>query len=125
MYLDILNDDLVDCANVSAREMLDHLFMIYGNITAVDLEHNCEHICRAWDPQQTVESLFKQLQDRADFSEAGGIIIGHPQRINVSYAKIFATWYFMGACCRWNEKNLGSIQGTLIRYTLPAQANTG
>jgi hypothetical protein len=67
MYLDILNDDMVGFANISAREMLDHLFMTYGNITAVDLENKFEQMRGAWDPQQPVESLFKQIQDCADF----------------------------------------------------------
>jgi hypothetical protein len=52
-----------------------------------------------------VESLFKQIQDCAEFSEAGGVIIGHPQQINVGYAKIFSTRRIMSACCRWNEKS--------------------
>jgi hypothetical protein len=90
----------------SQRETLDHLFSTYGNITAVDLEINFEHMRRAWDPQQPVESLFKQIQDCADYSEAGGVLIGHPQQINVGYAKIFATGHFMSACRRWNEKPL-------------------
>jgi hypothetical protein len=77
--------------------MLDHLFETYGNITAVDLEINSEHMRRAWDPQQ-------QIQDCADYSEAGGVPIGHSQQINGGYAKIFATGHFMSACCRWNEK---------------------
>jgi hypothetical protein len=51
MYLDVLNDNMVGFANISARDMLDHLFSTYGNITAVDLEINFEHIRRAWDPQ--------------------------------------------------------------------------
>jgi hypothetical protein len=59
---------------------------------------------RAWDPQQPVETLFKQIQDCADYSEAGGFLIGHPQHINIGYAKIFATGHFMSACSRWNEK---------------------
>jgi hypothetical protein len=54
---------MVGFANISARDMLDHLFGTYGNITAVDLENNFEHMCRAWDPQQPVESLLKQIQD--------------------------------------------------------------
>jgi hypothetical protein len=37
MYLEFLNDNMVDFANISARDMLDHLFSTYGNITAVDL----------------------------------------------------------------------------------------
>jgi hypothetical protein len=104
VYLDIINDDMVGFANISAREMLDHLFMTYGNITAVDLEHNFEQMRQAWDPQQPVESFFKQIRDCANFSEAGGIITGDPHQINVGYAKIFSTWHFMSTCRRWNEK---------------------
>jgi hypothetical protein len=72
MYLEILNDNMVGYANISARDMLYHLFETYGNITSVDLEINFEHMRRAWDPHQPVETLFKQIQDCADYSEAGG-----------------------------------------------------
>jgi hypothetical protein len=102
--LDILNDNMVGYANISARDMLDHLFETYGNITAVDLEINFEHMRRAWDPQQPVETLFKQIQDCDEYSEAGGVPIGHSQQINIGYANIFATGHFMSACRRWNEK---------------------
>jgi hypothetical protein len=105
MYLDILNDNMVGYANILARDMLDHLFDTYGNITAVDLKINFEHMLRAWDPQQPVESLFKQIQDCANYSEAGGVLIGHPQQINVGYATIFATGHFMSACRQWNKKH--------------------
>jgi hypothetical protein len=67
------------------------------------LENNVEKMRHAWDPQKPVEPLFKQIQDCADYSEAGGVIIGHPQQINVGYDKIFSTGYFMSACRRWNE----------------------
>jgi hypothetical protein len=105
MYLEILNENMVGYVNISARDMLDHLFETYGNTTAVNLEINFEHMRRAWDPQQPVESLFKQIQHCAVYSEAGGVLIDHPQQINVWYAKIFATGHFMSACRRWNEKN--------------------
>jgi hypothetical protein len=114
MYLDILNDKMVGYANISARDMLDHLFETYGNITAVDLEINFEHMRRAWDPQQPVESIFKQIQDCANYSEAGGVLIGHPQQINVGYAKIFGTGHFMSACRQWNEKH--TIEKTWTQF---------
>jgi hypothetical protein len=44
MYLDVLNDNMVGFANISSRDMLDHLCSTYGNITAVDLEINFEHM---------------------------------------------------------------------------------
>jgi hypothetical protein len=50
--------------------------------------------------------LFKQIHDCADYSEAGSVLIGHPQQINVGYANIFAAGHFMSACRRWNEKPL-------------------
>jgi hypothetical protein len=129
MYLDVLNDNMFGFANISARDMLDHLLSTYGNITAVDLEINFEHMRRAWDPQQPVEALFKQIQDCADYYEAGGVLTGHPQQINVGYAKIFATGHFMSACRRNEkhhiEKNLDSIQISFCRRSPPAQANAG
>jgi hypothetical protein len=50
MYLDVLNDNMVGFANITTRAMLNHLFITYGNITAIDLENNFEHMRHAWDP---------------------------------------------------------------------------
>jgi hypothetical protein len=75
MYLDVLNDNMVGFTNIAARDMLDHLFSAYGNITTVYLEINFEHMRQSWDPQQPVESLFKKIQDCADYSEAGSVLL--------------------------------------------------
>jgi hypothetical protein len=48
MYVDALNGNMVCFTNISDRDMLVHLFSTYGNITAVDLEINFEHMRRAW-----------------------------------------------------------------------------
>jgi hypothetical protein len=91
MESDILNGNMVSYANITARGILYHLLETYINITAVDVKINFEHMRQAWDPQHPVDTLFKQIQDCAENSEAGGVLIGHPQQINVGYAKIFAT----------------------------------
>jgi hypothetical protein len=125
MYFDILNNNMVGYANISAINMLDHLFETYSNITAVDLEINFEHMRRAWDPHQQVETLFKQIQDCVDYSEAGGFLIGHPQQINIGYAKIFATGHFMSACHRWNEKpTTEKLEPNSNRISQPLTVNT-
>jgi hypothetical protein len=41
--------------------------------------------------------LLKQIQDCADYSEAGGVPIGPSHQINVGYAHIFAAGHFMSA----------------------------
>jgi hypothetical protein len=130
MYVDILNDNMVGYANISARDMLYHLFETYGNITAVDLEINFEHMRRAWDPQQPVESFFKQIQDCADYSEAGGVLIGHPQQNQ--------RWLCQNICNRslhermssveretCHRKNLDTIQISLCCRSPSTQANAG
>jgi hypothetical protein len=105
MYLDILNDNMAGCANTTARYILDHLFETYSSITAVDLEINFENMRRAWDPQQPDDSLFKQIQDCADYSKSGFILICRPQQTNVGYEKKFTKGHFMSACRRWNKKH--------------------
>jgi hypothetical protein len=105
---------MVGYANISARDMLHHLFETFGNITVEDLEINFKNMCWTCDPQQPVESLFKQIQDCADYSEAGGVLIGHQQQINFRYANIFATGHFMIVCRRWSEKH--TIKKTWIPF---------
>jgi hypothetical protein len=104
MYLEILNDNMVEYANISARDMLDHLFETYIKISEEELEINFKHLRRAWDPQQPVETLFKKIQECADYSDAGDVPIGPSQQINVGNSEIFATGHFMSACRRWIEK---------------------
>jgi hypothetical protein len=57
MYLVILNNNMVGFSNTNARDMLEHLFLSYGIITEVDLEHNWENMRRACDPQQPVSLI--------------------------------------------------------------------
>jgi hypothetical protein len=75
MHLEIWNDDMVGFSNTSSREMFDHLFILYGSITALVLEHYFENMRKAWDPQQPLETLFKKIQYCVDYPEAGGVTI--------------------------------------------------
>jgi hypothetical protein len=105
MYLKILNDNMLGYANISARDMLYHLFETYINITAVGLEINFEYMVRAWDPQQQVESLFKLIRDCVNFSEAGGRPHWPPTTNQCWLCLKIVTGHFMSACHRWNEKH--------------------
>jgi hypothetical protein len=50
----------------------------------------------------------------------GGVLIGHPQQINVGYANIFATGHFMSACRRWKEKPLADKTWAPFKAHFPA-----
>jgi hypothetical protein len=47
MYLETLNNDIFGFADTTTRDMLDHLFISYGSITDVDLDHNWLNMCNA------------------------------------------------------------------------------
>jgi hypothetical protein len=104
MYLEILNNDMVGFSNTTARDMIEHLFLSYGSITVVELEHNWENMRKSWDSRQPVESLFKQIQDFVDYAEAGRVTINEAQKLQNAYTKIFATRTFHSACRRWNQR---------------------
>jgi hypothetical protein len=104
MYIEILNDELVSFSKTNFRDMLDHIFVSYGSITAVDIEQNFENMRKTWDPQQPVETLFKQIQYCVDFAEAGGVTIGAAQKLPSAYSKIFNSGKFNSVCRRWGEK---------------------
>jgi hypothetical protein len=102
-------------ADTTAMEMLDHLFLTCGNITTVDLK-KIEQIRKTWDLQHPVDTtLFKQIQYCSDFSEAGGLVIGDLQQIDVGYAKIFDTCTFTSAFRRWNKKETADITWSNFR----------
>jgi hypothetical protein len=61
-------------------------------------------MCKAWDPQKPVETLFKHIQDCVDLAEAGGVVIGATQTLSYAYSKIFKSGKFNSACRRWDEK---------------------
>jgi hypothetical protein len=84
--------------------MSTYVFTTYDSNTAVDMHHNFDTMRKAWDRQQPIETLFKQIQDFVDFSQAGGVTIGAAQQINVAYTKVSGTSIIMSACRRWNEK---------------------
>jgi hypothetical protein len=88
IYLKIINNDIVGFSNTFSRDILEHLFISYGSITAVDLEHNFENMRKSWDPQQPVEILCKEIQDCVDYAEAGGITISEAQKLETDNAKI-------------------------------------
>jgi hypothetical protein len=106
MYLDVLNDDVVGFANISARDMLDHLFTTYGNITAVDLENNFEHMRRAWDPNSLLNPCSSRFKIVPTIQRQDASLSGIHSKSTLDMQKIFATVHFMSSCSRWNEKPL-------------------
>jgi hypothetical protein len=129
MYFEILNDDLVGFTNTTCRDMLDHLFLSYGSITAVDIEQNFENMHKAWNPQQPVETLFNQIQDCFDFAEAGWVALGAAQTFlcllqNFQVRKIQQCLLQMG-WKTWGWQDLEQFQDSFCGCLSTAQTSAG
>jgi hypothetical protein len=56
------------------------------------------------EPQQSVETLLKQIQDCVDLAEAGGVTIDAAHKLSSAYSNIFKAGKFNSACRRWDDK---------------------
>jgi hypothetical protein len=48
-------------AQVSTLDLLNHLFLTYGSVTADELSTNMDNLGRQWDPNQQLEDLWAQI----------------------------------------------------------------
>ena len=59
------------CVGVSTSIMLQHLYDNYDIIIAVDIEDNATTMRADYDPCQSIEVLFHQIERAIEFAEAG------------------------------------------------------
>jgi hypothetical protein len=70
-FLGPLIDEDFGLADASPRQMLKHLMDNYGKIKAADLAANLERIKLPWDPDTSLETLFRQHQTCRKFATEG------------------------------------------------------
>ena len=70
-----LKNRLIRYTNVTKKQLLTHLFTMYGKITGNNLRLNDASMNRAYDVNLTIEVLFEQIKDGMDYTHAGN----HPK----------------------------------------------
>jgi hypothetical protein len=73
-------------------------------ITSTELTHKYERLNTPYDPNQSVETLFQQIQDARAFVVAGEQHYGAAMVVNVAYTLIFNTGLFPDACRAWQSR---------------------
>jgi hypothetical protein len=106
MYLDVLNDNMVGFANISARDMMGHLFTNYGNITAVFLKSTLNTCGEHGIPNNLLNPCSRRFKIVPINLRQGASLLDTHRRSTLDMQNIFATGHFMSACRRWNEKTL-------------------
>ena len=75
MFTRALKNRYIGYANVTTKELLNHLFTTYGKISGNDLRVNDTRMNAPYDVNLPIEVLFDQVEDGMDFTEAGN----HPK----------------------------------------------
>jgi hypothetical protein len=96
-YLNALSDKIVGYVNCTSLQLLTHLLTYYAMIAPTELTQNYERSKTPYDPNQTIENLFQQLQDSRAFAVAGGKSYGDVMVVNVAFTLVFNTGLFPDA----------------------------
>ena len=89
LYLKTLKHRITGYANVSTREILNHLYTSYGKMTPQDLQLIDSEMKASYDPQLPIENLYKQIENAKDVAEAGGAPYADNQILNIAYNLVF------------------------------------
>jgi hypothetical protein len=102
-YLNALSDEIVGYANCTSLQLLTHLLTYYAMIAPTELTQNYERLNTPYDPNQLIETLFRQIQDARAFAVAGGQPYGNAMIGSVAYTLIFNTGLLPDACRAWQS----------------------
>jgi hypothetical protein len=85
-------------------QLLTHLLTYYAMIAPTELTQNYECLNTPYDTNQSIKTLFQQIQDARAFAVAGGQPYGNAIIINVAYTLIFSTGFFPDAYRAWQSR---------------------
>jgi hypothetical protein len=103
-HLNALSDKIVGYANCTSLQLLTHILTYCAMIAPTELTQNYERLNTSYDPNQPIETLFKQIQDARAFAVSGGQPYGAAMIVNVAYTLAFNTGLFTDACRTWQSR---------------------
>jgi hypothetical protein len=104
MYIRTLENRHTGFANVTTRQLIDHLLNTYGNLTPTNLATNDSLFRQAYDPSQPIKSLYAQIEDAMDLAAAGRTPYTAQQVVSNAYSLVFNTGMFPEACRDWRRR---------------------
>jgi hypothetical protein len=103
-YIRGLRDRHTSYNNVSAMQILTHLYTTFGVITPIDIENNDAKMRAPFDPTQPIELLFDQIGTAIKFAGAGNRPYNPDQVVSRAYLLILQTGLYSDACRDWRRR---------------------
>jgi hypothetical protein len=102
-YIQLLADEETGFATVSTLAILNHLDMMYGKITNVEISANLKDLDHAWDPASDIESLWPHVRKCRAFATAAGDPISEQTAIRSVGTNVDGTSLFTADICDLNK----------------------
>jgi hypothetical protein len=104
LYLSSMHNHLTGYANVPVATMLTNIFTNYAQIDNLAMDDVETNICKQWDPNTPIESMYKQIQTNCDIAEMANQLYSAAQKLSFAYTLVFKTGMFFEACKEWDAK---------------------
>ena len=105
IYYQDLEDDTFGYADVRIPNIVTHLTTTYGTLTASDLEINREKLTEAWNPDDPIENLWKNIKIVRAIATQGGEPISDGTTTQLTLLALGKTGVHSHAIETWYDKD--------------------
>jgi hypothetical protein len=105
IYYQDLEDDTFGYADVLIPVIITHLSTTYGTLTASDLENNRNKLTEAWNPDDPIENLWKNIKIVRAIAAQGGEPISDGTTIQLTLIALGKTGVHSHAVETWFDKD--------------------
>jgi len=104
MYIKALRNRVTGYAQVTTRQLLQHLFDTYGRLNPQDLKLNTDRMNVPYDIHSPIENLFEQIEDAVYIASTAHAPFNDNQIVNTAYTLIADTNSVEQSCREWRRR---------------------
>jgi len=116
MFLKTLKNSINGYSRVTTKQLINHLYDRYGQLTPQDLKDNDDNLHQPYDATSPIENLFEQIDTAQDIATTAGAPYNNTQILNAAYNLVFNTNAFPDSCREW--RRLPQAQKTWTNFKL-------
>ena len=114
MFIKALKHPISGYSNVTTKQLLNHLYDRYGQLTPQDLKDNDDYLHQPYDATSPIENLFEQIETAQDIAMTAGAPYNDIQILNAAYNLAFNTNAFPNTCREW--RRLPQVNKTWLNF---------
>ena len=112
MYIKAMANRMLGFANVSARQLLQHLTRTYGKLTPGQLDANDKEFKKDYDTNDPIENLYEQIENTTDTADEADVPYSQQQILNNALNILTRTGMFLDSVRTWKRR-------PIIEHTWP------